>query len=90
LAFLAEQAISTLFHNNGYSYTFKEVLQHINFLLAMIRYTYSNLRILDAHVSAEDSCKLFRITIKVVQVLEFNEFRHIHGKANQKITVPIL
>jgi hypothetical protein len=64
-------------HNNGYYYKFKEV-QQINLLLAIGGYTYSNLRILNAHVSAEGSCKLFRITIKVVQVLEFNKFRHIH------------
>jgi len=41
-----------------------------------IGYTYSNLRIFNAHVLAEDSSKLFRVTLKVVQVLEFNYFRH--------------
>lgn len=57
----------------------------INSLLAIIKYTYSNLRILNAHVSAEGSCKLFRITIEVVQVLEFNEFRHLHADPTEEI-----
>jgi len=43
-----------------------------------IGYTYSNFRIFNAHVLAEDSSKLFRITLKVVQVLEFNNFRNIN------------
>jgi hypothetical protein len=61
-----------------------------NFLLAIIRYTYSNLRVLNAHVSAEDSCKLFRITIEVVQVLEFNDFRQIQAEPKKKITVRMI
>lgn len=56
---------------------------YFNLLWMIIRYTYSNLRIFNAHVFAEDSSKLFRITLKVVQVLEFNDFRYIQDEPSQ-------
>jgi hypothetical protein len=56
----------------------------INLLInaIVISCSYSNFRVFDAQISAESSSKLFRVTLKVVQVLKSKSLQAIKPKTN--------